>query len=171
MRESIGGAALFTIVIIFILLFAGYISFSINYSKAYNIKNEVINIIKNQGGICTGPGICANFSNQITDYFKDSNYRSTGNCDDDWVGFFNDGRYLGNNAKNAAFCVHAVKAASASELPNALYYQVKVFYTLGLPIIELVADFSITGETPRIYSPNECNLINETAPLPGAWCS
>ena len=40
MKESIGGFSLFNIVIVFVILFTGYISLSINYSKAYNVKNE-----------------------------------------------------------------------------------------------------------------------------------
>lgn len=161
MKESIGGFSLFNIVIVFVLVFTGYISLSINYSKAYNVKNEILNIIRNQGGVCTSDtpsdsDNCYNFTEQITDYFKEANYRSVGNCKDGWTGFSRDGSNLGTNAKNAAFCVHAVKANTNSELPNALYYQVKVFYQLDLPIINNVFEFSIVGETARVYSPNEC---------------
>ena len=42
MKEAFGGFSLFNIVIVFVLLFAGYISMSINYSKAYNVKNEIL---------------------------------------------------------------------------------------------------------------------------------
>lgn len=161
MKESVGGFSLFNIVIVFVLVFTGYISLSINYSKAYNVKNEIINIIRNQGGVCTSDtpnnnDNCYNFTEQIIDYFKEANYRSTGNCDDGWTGFSRDGKNLGPEAKNAAFCVHAIKANTNSELPNALYYQVKVFYQLDLPIINNIFEFSIVGETARVYSPNEC---------------
>ena len=161
MKESVGGFSLFNIVIVFVILFTGYISLSINYSKAYNVKNEIVNIIRNQGGVCTSDipsniNNCYNFTEQITDYFKEANYRSTGICKDDWIGYSRDGRNLGINAKNAAFCVNAIKANSNSELPNALYYQIKVFYQLDLPIINNFYEFSIVGETSRKYSPNEC---------------
>lgn len=163
MKESIGGFSLFNIVIVFVLIFAGYISLSINYSKAYNVKNEIVNIIRNQGGVCTSDSPsytdnCYNFTEQIVDYFKEANYRTTGNCKNNWVGYSRDGRYLGINADNAAFCVNAIKANSNSELPNALYYQIKVFYQLDLPIISSIFEFSILGETSRIYSPNECEV-------------
>lgn len=161
MKEAVGGFSLFNIVIVFVLVFTGYISLSINYSKAYNVKNEILNIIRNQGGVCTSdtPSLtdnCYNFTEQIIDYFKEANYRSTGTCKDNWVGFSREGRNLGVNAKNAAFCVNAIKANTNSELPNALYYQVKVFYQLDLPVINKFFEFSIVGETSRVYSPNEC---------------
>ncbi len=174
MKEAVGGISLFNIVIVFVLLFAGYISLSINYSKAYNVKNEIINIIKNQGGVCTSnypssTNNCYNFSEQIIDYFSEANYRSTGVCDssEGWVGYNREGQLVYDNP---VFCIRAVKANSNSELPNALYYQVKVFYQLDLPIINSLFEFSITGETGRIYEPNECDNDNGD-PSNYPWCN
>ena len=153
MKESVGGFSLFNIVIVFVLLFTGYISISINYSKAYNIKNEIINIIKNEGGVYP----TSNFQDQITDYFREANYRSTGNCEDGWYGYDRNGNFI-DSGNNASFCVKGIKTLGNSELPNALYYQVKVFYQLDLPVISRIFNFSINGETSRIYSPNECTM-------------
>ena len=166
MKESIGGVTLFNIVIVFILLFAGYVSMSINYSKAYNVKNEILNIIKNKGGVCTSSNRnseCYNFGIQINDYFNEANYRSTGECDEGWVGYNRNGEIDYNNS---AFCVKAIKAQGNSELPNALYYQVEVFYQLDIPVFSSVFEFSIYGETGRIYEPNECSFDPARYP----WC-
>lgn len=172
MKEAIGGISLFNIVIFFIVVFTGYISLSINYSKAYNVKNELLNIIKNQGGICTtnnatSGDICDNFTEQIKDYFQDEGYRSTGNCSAGWVGFSRSGDYLGERARNAAFCIKGINVNTNSELPNALYYQVRVFYQLDLPILNSVFEFAIAGETSRIYDPNECG---EGTSYGNLWC-
>ena len=51
MREAIGGTWLFQIVIVFILLFTGYMCLSINHSKAYNVKSEILEIIERYNGI------------------------------------------------------------------------------------------------------------------------
>lgn len=172
MKEAVGGVSLFNIVIVFVLLFAGYISLSINYSKAYNVKNEIINIIKNQGGVCTSAtpnssDNCYNFSEQISDYFKEANYRSTGTCESGWVGYNREGLIDYNNS---AFCVKAVRANTNSELPNALYYQIEVFYQLDLPIFSDVFEFEIYGETGRVYEPNECDEeTGDRASFP--WCN
>ena len=168
MKEAVGGVSLFNIVIVFVLLFAGYISLSINYSKAYNVKNEILNIIRNQGGVCTSSQAsstnnCYNFSEQITDYFAEASYRSTGSCEEGLVGYDRNG--LVNNT-NSTFCVKGIRANSNSELPNALYYQVKVFYQLDLPVINQLFEFSIYGETARVYDPNECNVNPSQYP----WC-
>ncbi len=172
MKEAIGGISLFNIVIVFVVIFTGYISLSINYSKAYNVKNELLNIIKNQGGLCTtndptSGDICKNFTEQIKDYFQEESYRSTGNCDDGWVGFSRAGEFMGESAKNAAFCIKGVNVSANSELPNALYYQVKIFYQLDLPVFNRLFEFSVSGETSRIYAPNECG---EGTSYGNLWC-
>lgn len=172
MRESITGFTLFNIVIAFIILFAGYISMSINYSKAYNVKNEILNIIKNQGGVCTGTSStsynCNNFKTQITDYFNEANYRSTGDCQSGWTGYTREGDVtLGD----AAFCVYGVKidtnTTTVDEVPNSVYYKVEVFYQLDIPIFSSIVRFSLEGETGRIYNPNECQVD----PSSYSWCS
>lgn len=169
MKEAVGGASLFTIVIAFVILFTGYISLSINYSKAYNVKNELVNIIRNQGGVCTSDtpsqyDNCYNFQEQITDYFKETNYRSSGKCDEGFVGYTKTGELA--NSSNAAFCVKGISARGNSELPNALYYQVKVFWQLDLPIFSSLFNFGIVGETARVYAPNECVFD----PFNYDWC-
>ena len=42
MKEAIGGLGITQIVIFFLLVFAAYISVSINMNKAYKVKNEII---------------------------------------------------------------------------------------------------------------------------------
>lgn len=171
MKEAVGGISLFTIVIVFVILFTGYISLSINYSKAYNVKNELVNIIRNQGGVCTSstPSAsdnCYNFVEQITDYFKETNYRSTGRCKDGYVGYTRNGE-LASSGERTAFCVRGISANGNSELPNALYYKVQVFWQLDIPIFSSVFNFSTDGETARVYAPNEC----DNDPRSYDWCS
>ncbi len=172
MKEAVGGVSLFTIVIVFVILFTGYVSLSINYSKAYNVKNELINIIRNQGGVCTSDTAslndnCYNFGEQISDYFKETNYRARGKCSDGFVGYTKNGELATGNA-GAAFCVRGIPANGNSELPNALYYQVQVFWQLDIPIFSSIFNFRINGETARVYAPNEC-VGQYTGPYD--WCS
>ena len=51
MKEAIGGTWLFQIVIVFILLFAGYMCLSINHSKAFSIKSEIIESLSRHGEV------------------------------------------------------------------------------------------------------------------------
>lgn len=50
MRESIGGTWLISIVITFIALFAAFLAYAISYTKAFNVKNHIINLIERSEG-------------------------------------------------------------------------------------------------------------------------
>ena len=146
MKESIGGISLFNIVIVFVMVFTGYISLTINYSK------------RTPSSVASSGNNCYNFKDQIVDYFKETNYTSVGRCDDDWYGYSRSGELLGLGSKKAAFCIKAIEAHATSELPDAVYYKVKMFYHLDLPVINRFWNFTVEGETTRVYAPNECDF-------------
>ena len=74
MREAIGGTWLFGLVITFIVFFASFLAVSINYSKAFNVKNEVVNIVsKYECNNC-------NSRNAIRKYLRYQGYMVTGTC-------------------------------------------------------------------------------------------
>ena len=53
MREAIGGAWLFGLVITFIVFFASFLAISVNFSRAFNIKNEIVDMVeKYEGNNC-----------------------------------------------------------------------------------------------------------------------
>lgn len=170
MKDAVGGISLFNIVIFFVILFTGYVCLSINYSKAYGIKNELLTIIRNHGGVCTADtGNCYNFKDIVTSYLVDVGYRATGTCnsrgDRNWVAYDRNGNVTSDG--NAAFCVKGVQDGANSQLDNAVYYKLKVFYQLDLPIISSIFSFTVTGETSKVFSPNECS----SDPQSYCWCT
>lgn len=162
MREAIGGTWLFQIVIVFVLLFSGFMCLTINQSKAFNVKDRIIQTIQSYDGIdlnsqCTGSGgaLC-----EIASYLIDSAYRTTGDCRKEsekdgvtYYGFTKEGKTSNNNA---AFCVAKVVSETSNsysaELPSVSYYRVVVFYQLDLPIFHDLFNFKIKGDTRTIYS-------------------
>ena len=48
MKEAMGGISIFQIVIVFLLLFTGVMCMTINHSKAFGVKDEIINIIEQE---------------------------------------------------------------------------------------------------------------------------
>ena len=75
MRESVGILSLTNIVILFILVFTGYLCITLNQTKAYNVKNQVISIIQKNGGIDSQA------VKEIQEYMSEVGYRSSGKCD------------------------------------------------------------------------------------------
>ena len=64
MRESIGGLWLFSIVITFIVLFVSFLAYSISYTRAFKVKNEIINYIERAEGFTVYGGDIRNISRQ-----------------------------------------------------------------------------------------------------------
>ena len=54
MRQAIGSTWILQLVIVFILIFVAFLALSINYTKAYKIKNELLSIIEKYEGVNSG---------------------------------------------------------------------------------------------------------------------
>lgn len=78
MRQSIGATWILQLVIVFMLIFVGFLALSINYTKAFRIKNEVLSIIEKYEGISSGEkGSIAIINN----YLRHNNYQTMGTCE------------------------------------------------------------------------------------------
>lgn len=160
MREAIGGTWLFNLVIFFVLLFTGYMCLSINYTKAFNVKDKIINEIERNGGIKQYSSGNDYALSNISEYMKEVGYRTTGKCDKNiyQYGCNTDGKCVDINENSSyAFCLKEVKAndtythANSEEFPYISYYKVQVFYQLDLPVIRQMFNFSIKGDTKLLY--------------------
>lgn len=149
MREAIGGTAIFQIVIFFILLFTGFMCLSINHSKAFNVKNMIINTIERVEKIDLTNTENDEAIKEIVGYLKKNSYRTTGNCPPNYTGINREGKV---DAKNSAFCIKAENVAkNSSEFPEMNYYRVIVFYQLDLPIFRSLFEFQVSGDTKIMY--------------------
>lgn len=148
MKEAIGGSWLLTIVVVFVVVFACYMSVSINYSKSYKVKDQILFYIEQYGGVNDSS------TTAIKNYLGEVGYRTTGKCpsDNDWIGFnFNAGIGSPNS-----FCIqkHCVYRAAIGH-PKTAYYSVKVFFKMDMPVIGDVVKFTLDGETSFVVIPNE----------------
>lgn len=160
MREAIGGTWLFNIVIFFVVLFTGYLCLSINHTKAFNVKDDVIKIIERHGGFEDLNNVNSDNDKAILDdivaSLQEFGYRSTSACPNAdggsvWYGFDREGNKA--NGNNASFCIRKINAYQGSaDLANPAYYQVVVFYQLDLPIFNSLFSFTIKGDTKLLYN-------------------
>ena len=158
MREAVGSYFLTTIFIIFVVLFTGYMCLSINMNKAYKVKNEIINIIQKNNGLDD------NTLSQIQDYMTKVGYRTTGNCGSSGnnvrgydYAFGVSGTSTSSN--KPVFCVSQIETSYESDtyptgqFPTAVYYHIKVFYAIDLPIVRQLFTFGLTGSTKKLFYP------------------
>ncbi len=152
MKEAIGGLGLFQIVIVFLALFSGYLCLSVNSSKAYKVKDQIINIIQKHNGVDD------NAVEEIQSYLTTVGYRATGQCNADEIGYGANG--TASYSRDALFCVKEIPVHVADsdniqslQLPDISYYSIRVFFKLDLPVFREVFAYDIGGDTRMMYYP------------------
>ncbi len=164
MKESIGGTQLFIVVIALILIFTAIMAFTINHSNAFAVKDQVVSIIEEAGGfdmtaeIVEGSGLREDETlRKIVDSLTEHSYRQVGKCPEfdsshiEVVGYQRNGSKVYRDDK-ASFCIVKIPNASDNGAVTKYYYQIVVFYSLDIPIVNELFNFKAVGETKPLYS-------------------
>lgn len=167
MKEAVGGISIFQIVIVFILLFTAIMCLTINHTKSFAVKDEIVNIIESSktGDVIKNEGLTTEMINKITKALEDGGYRITGNCPKDYIGYDRNGNQKNNGA---AFCIKPVRVDntysddlkdicknnkciySQEQFPKMVYFDIKLFYQLDIPIIKNIFNFTTSSSTKII---------------------
>lgn len=148
MREAIGGTWLLTIVLVFIVLFSSFLALSINYSKAFKVKNGIVNIIEKKEGLSEAS------QTEIEKYLSTVGYLVYSKCPKNLTEQ-GDGTLVSGfipytaDASQYRYCV--AKTEDDSGNIKKSYYKVTVFFRVDLPILGDIFTFPISGETKPIY--------------------
>jgi hypothetical protein len=171
MREAIGGAMTLEIIIVFLVLVNSYLAFSVNYTRAFRVKNAIIDLIENYEGFpvdgvsCNGtnssssnPEFNTKFCNIIRSYGYNSPEFARNDCGGtDQPGGVND----------IGVCifphVNINNQTSGSDSFYGIYYTVYTYIDIDLPILNRVLQampniFRITGDTNIIYTSGQKNI-------------
>lgn len=145
MKEAYGGTFLFQIVILFLLLFTAIMCITINQTKAFAVKDDLINYIEANDGLdLSGKQLDSNINEILT---KDG-YFTTGSKCDDGYGYSREGKQLSEGEQNPALCIKEIESGSQA---GGCYYEIKVFYKLDLPVLSTIFNFTETGKTKELY--------------------
>ena len=161
MRDAIGGVFSLQIILIFVILINGYMAYSVNYTRAFRVKNEIINIVEQKEGFTEG-GTAAD---EISALVKTAGYglssvqqqavRNNNNVD----GWYCNGKEgycikcndnTGNNKLNADDASY-----------RGVYYTVKTYVNMDIPILNTIFTglpdiLSVRGDTKTVYAKNGC---------------
>ena len=145
MRETIGSTWIFYLVIIFVLIFASYLALTLNYSKAFRVKNEILTIIEKNEGFND------NAYKTINNYLGANNYQEYGYCPSGWKGVKRlDGTYESledvEDGTKYAYCLKKIIGYHAS-MPQRAYYKIRLFFKFDLPIMGQISTFDVDGQT------------------------
>lgn len=172
MKSAVSSTWIYGLVITFILVFAGYLAFTINYSTAFKVKNEMITIIEKHKGmtnsignkvnsiIVSGESVTANVGalQTINLYLLGKAYDVQDTCPTDhdykWAGVKvldtkNASEMIDNPAvegKKYYYCFYSPTGTR--------FYKVRLFYRLDLPVLGDFFTFSVDGTTSEIFGMN-----------------
>lgn len=153
MREAIGGTWLTQLIIVFMLIFVAFLALSLNYTKAFKVKNEMLSIIEKREGVTSGDdGSIAIMNN----FLKSNNYSVTKPCDLGSYGVADLNRstveLVTNKGKKYHYCITKIKAPSSNN-EGKVYYKVNTFFYFNLPIVGDLFTFDINGSSGDIVNP------------------
>lgn len=159
MRDAIGGVLVIQIIIIFLLIINSYLAFSVNYTKAFRVKNKIVSIIENHEGLTDGE----NGAKKAIENMMLENSYSIDNSYTDKCGTLSGLKKYHKVPNNVGgFCVYVTPTSITGEnVTTEVYkgsvYSVAVFINIDLPVLNRIFPFfanvfAIKGETKTIYS-------------------
>lgn len=152
MREAIGGGWILGFIVMFIVIFTSYLAVSINYTKAFKVKNRIVSIIEENEGFSVSnytngnPNISVIRNQNTTEdkiytYLYDLGYYNNigeGNCTSGNM----DGELFARG-----YCIQKICAGE-----GGAYYKVRTFINFVVPIFNINISIPINGETKVIYN-------------------
>ena len=134
MREAIGSSLLFNLIIVIVIVMIAFLVGSLSYSKAFKVKNRIINIIEKYEGYNQTD---SKMINEINSELKNMGYRINKNkkC--------KSGDISGSNSYE--FCIYKKQTKTGS------YYKVVTYMYFDIPIIGSLLHFPVSGETKIFY--------------------
>lgn len=172
MREAIGGTWIMGIVIVFVVLFSSFLAYSISYTKAFNVKNEIINYIEHKEGFTKsandvktlsiaalkkeavdGPESDHNVEAKAYYYILEAGYNKDVT---EKVGC-PDGE---GNSYAGGYCIKKI-CTNPSDGTSNVYYKVTTYIAVEIPVLQIVVKIPVSGETRTIYSVNKSEPLSE----------
>ena len=179
MKESISNVWLLGIIMFFILIFAAYIAVTVDYSKTFKLKNEVLSIIEKNKGFTDAVGVDSGVSKiksgenirtgvgaaqTINVYLAAHAYTAKGYCPDDgtqWYGMTDlvwEDSVLSyfesaSSSKKYYYCVSKYYTGKSSDYYKSIYYKIRLFYKVEFPVLQEFFSVKVEGITDEIYKP------------------
>ncbi|MDD3048868.1 MAG: hypothetical protein PHQ89_02625 [Bacilli bacterium] len=125
MRESIGGAFLIKLMVVFLVLYNTLLAIAVNYAIAFRVKNQIINLLEQYEG-------CARLGERVSNYVAD-------------VGYY---RVDGVNERG-------YDIMPRDDASRGTYYQVTTYIKFDFPFMSYTTRIPIKGETKVIYGVHE----------------
>lgn len=153
MKEAIANAGIFNLVIMFVIILLAFFIGSLSYSKAFKVKNKILEEIEKDQGYTMGS--TDSTEARVEDWIRNIGYRAnvghnrnTRNCANTVSGNGGSDGVLINGDSNYQYCVYEFDTCSGgSNLNCGKYYRVIAYMYFDIPIISGLLRLPVSGET------------------------
>lgn len=144
MKEAIANAGVFNLMIIFIVLLIAFFIGSLGYSKAYKVKNRIIDEIEKDESYEDGT------QDRINEWLDDIGYRmntnsSIASCPSQTSNKSNLSIETVNVSSDYQYCIYRYNITNGAK--KSTYYRVITYMYFDVPIINELIKIPVTGET------------------------
>ena len=154
MKEAIANAGVFNLVILFVIILLAFFIGSLSYSKAFKVKNKIIEEIEKDQGYTTG--VNDSTEERIEDWMKNIGYRqnvgnvkNTANCESTVSGNGGNDGILINKTSDYQYCVYEFDTCTlnSDRAKCGKYYRVIAYMYFDVPVISQLLRLPVSGET------------------------
>lgn len=162
MKEAIGSTWLMGMIITFIAIFSGFLAYSISYTKAFRVKNEVINIIEKNEGFTKSSKLEPVDNMEISSLREDKSTEAQAFLFIKSIGY---NYSMFNNNSNpckegelqaGGYCLAKRCPNSVENGSDRVYYKVTTYISLSIPFLDFGIKIPISGETKSLYNNGLC---------------
>ncbi len=146
MKESIAQAFILNLILFFFVILVLLLFGSINYSKAYKVKNRIITIIEKYGELSNDA------KDEIVDNMVKAGYQTTTDGDNKCEKLVNNGELVYPLKDDFTGVRHYDYCVIEHDSSVGKYYQVVVYMKFEIPIIGGFLEFPVKGETKALYA-------------------
>lgn len=153
MKEAIANAGIFNLVIIFVIILIAFFIGSLSYSKAFKVKNKILEEIEKDQAYTTG--VNNSTEDRVEEWIGNIGYRvNTGNTRNSSncptvTGNGGEQGKLVNSDGDYQYCVYEFDTctAKADKAKCGKYYRVTAYMYFDIPILSGLLRIPVSGET------------------------
>ena len=142
MKAATGNAMLMNIIIVFLVIVMALLVTSISYTKAFRIKNRIVDIIEYYNGDFDDVGTKTNITNEINNSLSSVGYRLSGS---------NKCKEIDNKKAIQLNSNYQVCIYEYDDSIRGKYYKVIAYMYFDVPVVGGILNIPVSGETKIFY--------------------
>ena len=142
MKAATGNAMLMNIIIVFLVIVMALLVTSISYTKAFRIKNRIVDIIEYYDGNFDDVGTKTNITNEINNSLSSVGYKLSGSKKCKEI----DNKKAIELASNYQVCIYKYDDSTRGK-----YYRVVAYMYFDVPVVGGILNIPVSGETKVFY--------------------